>query len=146
MDSGAGGRRTGAGQVTETTTITDRALDAWLAEHLFGWEVVGNRRGNWSLKEPGGQWQGGSFMKERGRPWASTTHCISWATTGDGMLAVLEAMRKREWRALMGTWSTGPGYRCQFYTITNEERVSALAGSLPRAVALAAKAALEASA
>lgn len=100
--------------------MTDRSLDAWLAEHLF------------DIPE----------AVVRGLALGASPY----SSTGDGMLHVLEAMRKREWRALMGTWSTGPGYRCQFYTITNEEGVSALADSLPLAVALSAKAALEASA
>ena len=140
-----------------TEATIDRALDAWLAEHLFGWTVVGNRLGNWSLKEPGtGQWGGDAFMKELGRPWASTTHCISWSTTGDGMLAVLEAMGARHYWFNIETGIGGNNHIIKvsrggeagetdnsFRALYDEYDSDT---SLPRAVALAAKAALEASA
>lgn len=116
-----------------TETTIDRALDEWLAEHLFGWNLRQSSLDDRACDcvEP--------YLNECG-------HQRYWTDSGDGMLRVLDAMQQREWGALMGTWAAGPGYCCQFYTITNEDGVSALADSMPLAVALAAKAALEASA
>ena len=89
-----------------TKPLTNRELDAWLAENL-------------AL---------GLF-----------DYCNSY----EGMGRVLETMRERGWRVLMGTWSVGPGYRCQLYTVTGDgDGIEAQADSLPRAVAEAAKAAL----
>lgn len=129
------------------TTITDRALDAWLAEHLF--IVEGGSR------QPDGSWttfRRGSRVDEVPSP----------TSTGDGMLLVLEAMRERGWYGSASFIAPIYGGECmaQFSRhnphegyaedgrpcVIANDIVSVTAPSLPRAVALAAKTALEASA
>ena len=135
-----------------------RELDAWLAEHLFGWEFWEETRPNYTHV----YWQ-----TDGRKPWERTQkayqqpekfHRIAFSeyepkrhiyegvkptfsSTGDGMLLVLEAMRARGFDLDLltdaGTW------RCDFDNGTIDTHKEA--ATAPRAVALAAKAALEAS-
>lgn len=122
--------------------LTDRELDAWLAEHLFEWVSSGNRRGNWILQPPNAGQGTPSLMKERGRGWSATNHKFSWwSSTGDGMILVLEAMRERG--LVVKIHAIHAGWAAYFRRDSDPWAVRS-ADTLPRAVALAAKKALEA--
>ena len=134
-----------------------RALDAWLAEHLFGWVWVqhgaGLRRGNSQtpyqrfLADPR-QDPGHHFFEPAPNDMPLTEHywdaCEPYSSTGDGMLQVLEAMRER------GDWCLSPDGDGWVAVLTdgiygdNQPHYSGRADTLPLAVATAAKAALEA--
>ncbi len=113
----------------EVDTMTDTAaLDAYLAEHLFGITL---------LPEP------------------VTRHAVpEYSTTGDGMLMVLEAMRERGHDGQLGV--TIDSYRQALFSPRGSVLRSLLFGfrsrdwttadTLPLAVAQAARAALEAEA
>jgi hypothetical protein len=111
--------------MTEHSTLTDRELDAALEKRLFGWQ---------GRKVPG---EGGWTFPH-------------YSTTGDGMLKVLEAMRERSrsirlhWNDVSKLWVAwfsdrpwAPGAAGDLYQDESSD------ASLPRAVALAALAALE---
>lgn len=122
-------------------TMTDRELDAWLAEHLFGEQVrwMNIERDHFDTVLDG-----------------STFHCSGmgdcrYSSTGEGMLMVLEAMRERGYYYVL---------RCMDSLVRGNTRIGCTfegdglsgtgwireADTAPRAVAEAAKAALEAEA
>ena len=98
------------------TEISDRELDIYIAEHLFG------------------------ISSDVARLLSDGPTLIYYSATGDGMLFVLEAMCGRGWGCELiarpqGKWSA------EFSKYPDGS--TALCGPLPRAVAEAAKAALE---
>ncbi len=117
--------------------MTDTAaLDAWLAEHLLGWTSCNDQTHRYLE-----HWHApGERLSVRCPP--------ALSTTGDGMLMVLEAMRERRWFYFM--WAEGiPPHRiaAAFATVEEGWRDREVeADTLPLAVALAARAALEAEA
>ncbi len=133
------------------TNVDTAALDAWLAEHLFGgWHCDGcvESRGKTSIVASAPHWHIAELRLTR----------LAFSTTGDGMLMVLEAMRERGWRfeAISGVDDDlQPGYGAVFtknvQISPNEVMVVPVGASdrhggatLPLAVAQAARAALEA--
>ncbi|MDE2102550.1 MAG: hypothetical protein KGL39_35210 [Patescibacteria group bacterium] len=144
-----------------TTTLTDRELDAWLAERLFGlplheWRKTGSISGFQNFYEctvdpPHG-------MKCRASNFDLGTR---YSSTGDGMLLVLEAMRERGWWGTTNTPDSGMRdsgmsvsasfWRLHLHDSTGphgepsriaNDLISREAATLPRAVAEAAYAAL----
>lgn len=113
---------------------SDRELDAWLAEHLFGWATHAGMDGEWRWYKDG--------ESVRDEP-------DGYSSTGDGMLLVLEAMRGRGFQfelvngdggylAMFGTQEDFDWLDPDFYS-----RTSAIA---PQAVAEAAQVAIQAEA
>ena len=125
-------------------TITDRELDTWLAEHLFGWAyypcVLPNaREAFW--RSPDGEHHTDCVPDSYG------LIPLSYTATGDGMLLVLEAMRKREWLFSVEEYGDDGPHQCVEFSREIDDKGAVMyapSGALPRAVALAAKAALEA--
>lgn len=114
------------------TELFDRDLDAWLAEHLLGFKR--DRAGALFKHFEGPTWSGKDYLVPES------------SSTGDGMLLILEAMRERGWVGLV-KWDGDrehDHYTALFSQPDNVARIDA--HSLPRAVAEAAKAALEAAA
>lgn len=128
--------------------LSDRELDEWLAINLFGWEIRGNRRGNWRVDSPAG---GPAVIHERGKPPVYTGYRPErlplFSSSGEGMLLVLEAMRTRD-LGLLGIWEDADGYGASFGNAGGHEwSVESNEGrrlTLPRAVAEAAYSALSA--
>lgn len=124
-----------------TTALTDGALDVWLAEHLFG-GITHNEVHPWpppgvpsmyafDVSGPHFDTVAGGIMDSQ-----------PYSSTGDGMLLVLEAMRARDWYIDMA-WVEAAWHVTVIAPAGYFEQESDT--SLPRAVAEAAKAALEAS-
>lgn len=123
--------------MTTTDTLTDTELDAWLAEHLLGWKQC-----PWAFP-------GDVMLCDLNDPnhlsgGMHTTHGL--ASTGDGMILVLEALKARlpnediHIEHMTGTgWAVSTCYE-QETGWSGWERDE----SLPRAVAEAARAALSA--
>lgn len=138
-------------------------LDAWLAEHLFGYQEVHQEvawtGGLGSPRKPKSEW-----------PWYRAGDCYetstqrrkvgleSFSTTGDGMLLVMEAMRERGFDTVTMYAGNGVQHGAMFFRIgarpyapreallnLNREPLVSEAGNmpLPLAVAKAAKLALE---
>lgn len=113
--------------------MSQRELDAWLAEHLFGWASVAARPptpiDNWTRLSglaPGDI--SGAYAVARGYGGDDVPF---YSSTGLGMLAVIEAMRGR-------TEAEREAFN-SYFTYRQIEVI----GIAPLAVALAAKAALE---
>lgn len=138
-----------------TDTLTDRELDFWLAEHLFGWLWV-EHAGTRKFMPP---WARDSKNFDYIDARATFEPHVRYSSTGDGMWLVIETMRER-------------GFSLEVYTVVptdldlpanqwamtatfrrlNGGSSHAMSGleespdhSLPRAVALAARTALQAS-
>ena len=117
--------------MAQTEAIDDVALDAWLAEHLFGLTD--------EVKAANPSWR---------------NHIPDYSTTGDGMLLVLEAMRERghDGSAAVNIdsyrqavfYPKGSVVRSLLFGFRSRDWTSA--DTLPLAVALAARAAIEAEA
>ena len=115
-------------------TMADRELDAWLVEHLFGLSV---------------EWH-------HGQPYAPqqlVPPVKPYSSTGDGMLMVLEAMRGRGAQGslfvALPSMSGEPLCVARFERVDGPRVIHMVSNanvSAPRAVAEAAKAALEAEA
>lgn len=156
--------------------LTDRELDAWLAEHLFGmrhrWfapaDFYGTGRDeplafyfeytdgleSWGWFKSGNPSQeawplaSGSVAPTKTRDGWAISDIARYSSTGDGMLAVLEAMRRNGWGVSITASSVG-GFIVEFMRASLDEEphsVTASAISLSRAVAAAAKRAIEAEA
>lgn len=120
-----------------------RALDAWLTEHLFGWDAEACTCGMCIVNY---------YCPQHGDH--SPLPPYAYSTTGDGMLIVLEAMRERGWHGMLDYGFPGDGYWVEagFTRLVEpaegrgpfDNAPAAHHDSLPAAVALAAKAALEA--
>lgn len=135
--------------------MTDRELDAWLAEHLFGlgplvWfdDVGPDPDDGRDIRGWGGE-HAACYADDE--PYNDPDKTWQWtvvgpnSSTGDGMLLVLQAMRERGFHWELQTSKARfsmPGVRHDWSAHFSADNVRAL----PRAVAEAAKAALEASA
>lgn len=114
--------------------MNDRELDAFLAEHLFGWE----REQDGCLVVADGPSKGYRFYPgEEIDP--------AYSSTGDGMLQVLEKMRERGFKGSV-VWDRldqrSPTHITADWSVTFDGAAGALNDSLPRAVAAAAFTAL----
>lgn len=110
--------------------MPDRELDIWLAEHLFGWrnDKFGVLRPGWFVD-----------LEDQGENMMLAPQVQTWSPTGDGMLLVLKAMRGRGFHSVMGH-----GVQNCYAEFTGDSgTVVEIDDALPRAVAKAAKAALE---
>ena len=115
--------------------MPERELDAYLAEHLFG--LVGC-----TFDECREAAEERDHYHYPGHGWGSWKRADRYSSTGDGMLLVLEAMRERwSWTAELSEDTDGK-WRVMFDN--NSDDHECVADTLPLAVALAAKAALEA--
>lgn len=114
--------------------MTDRELDALVAEKVMGWTLVKGDR-------------------ERGSPIANELGGLAgmmcgtiprYSTTGDGMLAVIEAMHKRGWSCSAEGPDLFGGCWAEFSQMEGKmmRGPDGDADSLPRAVCLAALQAL----
>ena len=114
--------------------MPERELDAYLAEHLFGWHRWETFRDQ-ARKMPVTEW-----IREGG----ITSRLPAYSSTGDGMVIVLEAMRGRGFEFSLRLSEDSSQWMA--IIIFGPPIGSAICRSdtLPRAVALAAKAALEA--
>jgi hypothetical protein len=119
--------------------MTDRELDAWLAEHLFDAHAH-----EWAVDEPVGdeqRWRCSGcrvyFTGPNERPPAFIA--CAYSSTGNGMQLVLEAMRERGWYATIEAVDRDGRWYCRF---NDDSQSYAYTDSLPRAVAEAAKGAL----
>jgi len=114
--------------MADTTTLSDTDLALRLARAL-GWETTPPERDVQRFRLPGrSTWH---------RPW--------WLYGGDGMLRVLDAMRERGWK--YNTADEYDKHSANVWRFTDSTELlihSAWHNSLPRAVAEAALAALEA--
>lgn len=124
--------------------MTDRELDAWLAEHLFGW-VYEERLWTDTGGERRAGWQHPDLVA-----WLHDFPPAHYSSTGDWMLLVLGAMREREFGIEMVAYEEG-GFGVTWWPSGYSGSRSQCHGpydsdTLPRAVAEAAKAALEATA
>ena len=136
--------------------MTDCEMDAWLAEHLFGWVLRRSRADNrkvgevfWCSPEDADARgaTGRRWFLEPDEPITTTLldNIPAYSSTGDGMLLVLEAMRPQfevEMRmdgALCGVEIARLGESPEGESLSYAE-----GPSLPRAVAEAAHAALTA--
>jgi hypothetical protein len=138
--------------MSTTRELTDRELDALIAEKVFGqclhsWEETYRRnlRIGWCCAKCGKKSISGMLA---GAPFVEASN---YSTTGDGMLAVLAAMERRGWHAKIKTpFAPGEPAFAGFtpHNVTGwngrpDFFVSAgSVGVLPRAVALAALRAL----
>ena len=114
-------------------TMTDRELDAWIAEHLWDDARCSRCGRRFSYHPWDGSIDGTACLEPQ--PYA-------YSSTGEGMLMVIEAMRERGYIVIM---SRGTLLQSAQAVISREGVTrSAVAFSLPRAVAEAARAALEA--
>lgn len=120
-----------------TEKMTDRELDAWLAEHLFGWEWVPQRVDILA----GGFWRSPDGEHHQTPNQHDFWDC-AYSSTGDGMLMVLEAMRERGWSFQLSDGLTETSLWVALFESDRADH-QIYADSLPRAVAEAAKAALE---
>lgn len=106
--------------------VEARELDTWLAEHLFGFKVSQpDMRGKLRIIHPE-------------RKWTPLKH---YSTTGDGMLLVAQALIERGL-----CWSGGEAIDGAYAVVSTFDATSEWECShatLPMALALAAKAALE---
>lgn len=125
-------------------TINPRELDAWLAEHLFGYFWILNVTGTCRVlteasSEPNAT--GNEALCED-----AYRYVPHYSTTGDGMLAVESRLIERGYTVASATGIHDGKYRCVL-TIENAagREVASVDDSMPRpmALALAAKAALE---
>lgn len=127
--------------MTTDTQVDTAALDAWIAEHLFGMHHGRDASGSpyWDYREHLGSVDIGVLLAD--------VHVAppAYSTTGDGMLLVLEAMKEHSAslnlyppsnyaKRATACYSDGSGW------------IPFHADTLPTAVALAAKAVLEAEA
>ena len=140
-------------------TMTDRELDAYLAEHLFGWADVDahyeSRR--WEFTDPPYE----PVTEGRGREpveadpdikWKQPAHRLHFTTfpcyssTGEGMLKVIEAMRERGYDCLTWRWQHQDcsALFAHPHDLDRHFLRGTRADTRPRAVAEAARAALEA--
>lgn len=115
-----------------------RELDAWLAERLFGWTEV----------DPPRQGDGAGYRGAGVAPGASgASEVPAYSTSGDAMLAVIAAMRVRGWRSTTASFPNGKAralfHREGYGGSVDAPHGSAMAESLPEAVAEAARRALE---
>lgn len=120
--------------------MPDRELDAWLAEHLFG--LVGC-----TFDECREAAEERKHYHYPGHGWGSWKRADRYSSTGDGMLQVLEGMRERGFEGKCGISLEQHGYQRWGSFFDGEHdgpRGEAEAATLPLAVALAAKATLEA--
>lgn len=131
---------------TDTPVLIDLELDAWLGEHLFGLSVEWDYwfAGSDGAKRAGQANNRGQTPFEVGE--FDALPCYS--STYEGMGLVLEAMRQRGWTWILSTISHLDSHAGQLRAqMFNEQAsVDAVAASIPRAVAEAARAALEATA
>ncbi len=116
--------------------VDTQALDAWLAEHLLG-----GPRANpgWYWFRGTGETDGFPDIDVPGQEPLFSGPKLS--TTGDGMLMVERAIVERGWQIVSGWDNESP---CWARIVTETAVPIAKADSLPEAVALAARAALEA--
>ena len=129
--------------------LSDRALDAWLAERLFGLVEC-------SFPECREEVEGHDHYHFPGYGWGSWKRADLYSSTGDGMLLVVEAMRERGWWFSVEEYGIEGPHQCVEFTHHPDDSeedgiewptgiATALTpGSFPRAVCEAAKAALEA--
>jgi hypothetical protein len=119
-----------------TTTMTDRELDAYLAENLFRWTLMVSDRGF-----------GSRVANATGGLAGLPTYPVpSYSSAGDGLLLVLEAMRERGWNGYTHVVPEDSLYHAAFQHESTKSIVLDWhdCDSLPRAVAEAAYAALNA--
>ena len=126
--------------------MTDRELDAKIAEYLFGWTEIDTARefSGWDFTDTPGSWEyeGSTGVgREPGMHMTSRAPYPPYSSTGDGMLAVLEALKKR------GCTNAGVFWIPRFEggkwcAVTEEGGDYTMADSAPRAVCLATLAAL----
>ena len=128
----------------QSAGATDTAeLDAYLTEHLFGWTPT--EGGAWRCSEGTCTYPDARYVAHNG---GVTIHrkTPALSTTGDGMLAVLEAMQGREWQAMTQLYPYDSLRHAAFVpektSIDTKDWTSA--DTLPLAVALAARQAIEA--
>lgn len=119
--------------------LTDRELNEWLAEHLFGGTPTSDTDAGWDLPALGHFCLCGDDGYNHFNP----------SGTGDGMLLVLEAMRERGWigvlKVSIDTLSYAHFSRNARHGETHHVMTEDFATeSAPRSVAEAARAALEA--
>lgn len=126
--------------------LTDRELDAYLAEHLLDWYYdISPRGGPYPPQMVFAQ-----NAEQAGRRTSGSTFAPPLSSTGDGMLLVIEAMRGRGWDWEMHAYSNPAMRGMRFTAGASSPAVPsplawwADASSLPRAVAEAARAAWEA--
>jgi len=124
--------------------MDDRELDAWLAEHLFGLEVEWDY---WFPGSDGGKRSAAPSNRDKIPFEVGEFDCLpSYSSTGDGMLLVLEAMRERRQTLLIDATYDEKQWWVKWGEDKWHQENAVIDDSLPRAVALAAKAAIEASA
>ena len=129
-----------------TDQLTDRELDAWLAEHLLGWTDCDPAyvSTGWEFTDPPDD----RVTVGRGRgPGCRHFSLLPTFSTGDGMVLVLEAMRARGWWVLCAVSRLDGRWYVQVDSSVSSDMTigEGHATTLPRAVAEAAMAALEAS-
>ncbi len=122
--------------------MDDRELDAWLAEHLFGWSLVGVK-GHWTQGVETRDWSGRPPGQSRGVP-----HVPALSSTGEGMLKVMEAIRQRGWEWDIADIHINPefgGFLWRAFCMRDDVTPypQATHALLPRAVAEAAKEAIK---
>lgn len=131
-----------------------RELDAWLAEHLFGWKwhTYDDRGEGWfGPPEEIGKPCGWDSIREAQADEAFVPLAVGpgnyphYTTTGDGMMLVFDAMEKRGYRLALEyddrpiVWGE---YVAEFKP--NDDESWGTGATIPEAVARAAKAVLEA--
>ena len=121
-------------------TMTDRELDAWIAEHLWDDARCSRCGRRFSYHPWDGSIDGTACLEPQ--PYA-------YSSTGEGMLMVLKAMRERGFGASIvareeGDWWVMIATDHVMDWLTDDRAASS--PSLPRAVAEAARAAIEAEA
>ena len=107
--------------------MTDRELDSLVAEKVCGWMRI---------------YDGTRWSNPDSHPLANApTECPAYSTSGDGLLLVIEAMRKKEWSInLLDHYDE---WEAQGFVWGDKAiRVSECDPSAPRAVCLAALRAL----
>lgn len=126
-------------------TMTDRELDAYLAEHLFGW--------TWPFDDPligNGLYPGriAGYAPEPNDDGEEFDDVPAYSSTGEGMLMVIEAMRERGWWFSVEEYGDDGPHQCVEFDKDGDDYlptpVAAVPGSLPRAVAEAAAQAIRA--
>ena len=128
--------------MTQAEAATDTAaLDAWLAEHLLGaWTCDGctETMPNGSAAFHGLHWH----IK------GTRTSSLGLSTTGDGLVLVVEALKARRWYVVLYVEDGEPCRASVTEMDAPDDRVplgaDADADTLPLAVALAARQAIEA--
>ena len=121
--------------------LTDRELDAYLAEHLLDWYYdISPRGGPYPPQMVFAQ-----NAEQAGRRTSGSTFAPPLSSTGDGMLLVLEAMHGRGYlfivRSMNSLAAGRPGFMCTF-AIEGAVDGRSEGDSLPRSVAEAAKSAI----